>query len=312
MPWLPSAAAQLMLNPPRRSNSLTGGQRAAPAAAPLGPNHHRINAQQIKEQEAINRERRRQDEHAEEKRRQLVERQRAQYAHVPSQYAVGGGDGAAQQQYPPSFANGARGAAPQDDVEITVFVRECDPDAHSFTLKESVFAMGGGHNPPSPQRGSAYAIANNQATAAPTYRTTALRVARPAAGQPLLPLRSSNSAPVDHKAAAATRGEVPLYLRQRKAELDAEKAEAIRLADIQREQSRYPPGHRPLPEEERTVILTRLAERKKNLEGALGRLPMRFDTQAVRNRQREIEAEIAEVEEAERKFSVKRQIFVPI
>ncbi len=94
--------------------------------------------------------------------------------------------------------------------------------------------------------------------------------------------------------------------------MEAERAEACRLAGLQAEQAKYPPGHRPVSEEERAAILSKLAVRRRELEADLGRLPMRFDTQAVRLRQKQIEGELQEVEEAERKFSVKKQLFVPI
>lgn len=189
--------------------------------------------------------------------------------------------------------------APQDDVEIQVFVRECETDGHSFMVRESALAnIGARGQQQQQQHQPAY---QQQAPPRGGGATSASRPLAPsAANQP-------SATP-----SATKKGEVPMYLRQRKAEMEAEKEEAVRIAEIQREQSKYPPGHRPVTEEERMATLTSLAERKKQLEGDLGRLPMRFDTQAVRNRQKQIEQELAEVEEATKKFSAKKQLFVPI
>jgi hypothetical protein len=291
--------------------------RARPSSLPR-VNHARLNAQQIKEQEAINRERKRQDDFEQDRQRQLIERQKAQYSHVSSAYAPGALSGApvaAAASGAGARPNVPSGGGPVDDVEITVFVRECDRDAHSFVVRESSLqtAQRGGpmgrpaaeqqYQQPSPTRYGVQQQQQPQAVLAPRVANT------PSQQRPAAP----HSAPADTSAASRPKmGEVPLYLRQRKAELDAEKLEALRLAEVQREQAKYPPGHRPVSDEERVAILQRLAERKKGLEADLGRLPMRFDTQAVRNRQRQLESELAEVEEAERKFSVKKQLYVPI
>lgn len=235
----------------------------------------RQNYAQIKEQEQLNRERKRQEEFAAEKQQNVVQRHRAQYEHVTSH-----GYGTAQQ---------TQQAAGGDDVEIRVFVRECDPDRQIFSFMESDAA------PPTSQQ---------PRDAAPT-----------AAGQSkpvLYGRRATNSAEKRESPALSSRGEVPQYLMKRKAEMEAEK-EAIRAeVERQKELSQYPPGHRPVGEEERAAILAKLAARKKELEMELGRLPMRFDTMALRQKRQQIEGEMAEIEAATQKFSVKKQLFVPI
>ncbi len=107
-------------------------------------------------------------------------------------------------------------------------------------------------------------------------------------------------------------GNVPDYIRQRKAELQAEKDAAIAVIEEEKEKMKHPPGHRPVSEEERIGVLARLDARKTELERDLARLPMRFDTIAIKNRKAEIEKEMSEIEEAHRRFSVKKQLYVPI
>ncbi len=220
----------------------------------------RLNYQQIKEQEAINQERERQQQFEQEKHRNLVARQRQSYDHVAS------------------AGYGTKAVAPRsDDVEIKVFVRECDPDAKMFRMMESDVA-------PPPQEVDA---------------------------RPVLFGRRAHDTPSSAQSKAA-RGEVPKYLQKRKAEMEAEK-EAIRTeVERQKEISQYPPGHRPVTNEERAAILDKLSLRRKELEAELGKLPMRFDTQAIKQKRAQIEGEMNEIEAAERKFSVKKQLFVPI
>ena len=221
----------------------------------------RLNYQQLKEQEAINQERERQQQFEQEKQRNLVARQRHQYEHV---HSAG---------YKTKVV-GPRG----DDVEIKVFVRECEPDAKMFRMLESEVA------PPQQEVDTRPILFGRRAT-----------VDAPGSAQ-----------------SKASRGEVPKYLQKRKAEMEAEK-EAIRAeVERQKEISQYPPGHRPVTDEERAAILDKLSLRKKELEVELGKLPMRFDTQAVKHKRAQIEGEMNEIEAAERKFSVKKQLFVPI
>lgn len=244
-----------------------------------GPSHVRANQQLIKQQEMLNRERRLMDEEDSRQRAALAQKQRDKYSHVQS-HGYGRGGGPAQ--------NGSRGQELQngaDDVEIKVFVRECEPDGHTFVIPSN-----GGLRGPPPQ----------QHRADPNPVERAQPNPRAAQRAPSGPPRPSNL------------GIVPDYIQKRKQELRAEQ-DAVR-SELERRQevSKYPPGHRPVLEEERLEILDRLGQRKKDLELELGRLPIRFDTQAIKTRRAQIENELAEVEAAERKFSVKKQLFVPI
>lgn len=216
------------------------------------PNHARLNHLQIKEQEALNRQRQQQDAFEAEQKAALIRRQREKYSHVTSHVSQ-----------------------PQDDVEIKVFVRECEPGAQMYQVKEST-------------------------------------VAKPATQVQQQQNTQRVSTQNQNPGSAAKRGEVPHYLLKRKAEMEAEKEKIAQQLETERELAKYPPGHRPLEESERQEILQKLAQRKSQLQLDLGRLPMRYDTQAIKSRKNQLEAEMAEVEAAERKFSVKKQLFVPI
>jgi hypothetical protein len=283
-------------------------------------NHARQNRQQILEQQALNRERVKQDEYDADRKRALIERQKAQYAHAGPKVGQA-----------PREEDSAPGV--QDDVRIDVYVRECDPDRTSYSqlesaLKQAAERQQAARQQPQQQRQQA-APAHQAAPAAHYQQQQPAALARETpqgrqgsggrappsgGGSAALGLRrpSSTNDGQQSTVGGGARGQVPEYLRQRKAELEAEKSEARRIADIRAEQSKYPPGHRPVSEEERAEILARLATRRSELEGDLGKLPMRFDTQAIRQRRGQIETELQEVEAAERKFSVKKQLFVPL
>jgi hypothetical protein len=240
----------------------------------------RLNHAQIKEQEQLNKERVRNDEYKQERQQALVQRQRAQFDHITSH---GYGTKAPVKQ--------GGDAPPGDDVEIRVFVRECDPDAQAFSFFESQAAPAA---QPAPRSGRA----------------------QPAPGAVLFGRRASaeeRRAPQSREQPAApNRGEIPAYLLKRKAEMQSEKQTILAEMERQKELAQYPPGHRPVSEEERRAILEKLAQRKKELENEVGHLPMRFDTMALRQKRQQLESEMSEVEAAQQKFSVKKQLYVPI
>lgn len=241
----------------------------------------RLNYAQIKEQEQLNKERVRNEEYKQERQQALVQRQRSQFDHVTSH---GYGTTAAQK---PTIQK-----ASNDDVEIRVFVRECDPDAQVFSFFESQ-AQPNAQAPPAQPRVSGRA--------------------QPAPGTVMFGRRASaERAQQPQSRDQAARGEVPAYLVKRKAEMQNEKDMIVAEMERQKELAQYPPGHRPVSEEERRAILDKLAQRKKELENEIGHLPMRFDTMALRQKRQQLESEMAEVEAAQQKFSVKKQLFVPI
>ena len=215
---------------------------------------------QLKEQQQINRERRMLDEGDRQRKEAQAAQQKARFDHVKS------------------HGYGQAKSGDVDDVEIKVFVNECDDNRRVFSIMES-------------------SVTQQQPQSQPTRPQAA--IPKPKSSTPSLPPVSS-------------RGVVPDYLLKRKAEMQAEKEAIQRELELKQELSRYPPGHRPVTEEERLDILEKLSDRKKELQADLHRLPVRFDTQAVRQKRLQIENEMAETEAAERKFSSKKQLFVPI
>ncbi|KAH9577855.1 Enkurin domain [Trypanosoma melophagium] len=242
----------------------------------------RQNYLQIREQQQLNRERAREAAAERQREEEMIQRQKAQYNHVPSHgYGLSAGRGS-------------------DDVEIKVFIRECDADrAQSFSFMESDVE----------QR---RVIAEHAPRPQQTHRLPALPTQSKQHQSHQSQQQQQRSQQSSAKGANAVRGTVPKYILQRKAELAAEKAAVLREAERQKEMAKYPPGHRPVTEEERKETLAKLALRRKELEGELHKIPIRFDTQSIRARRSKIEGELREIDEAERKFSSNKQLFVPI
>lgn len=279
-------------------------------AAPLSNNTDRLrlNVQQVREQQQINRERKAIDELEAQKAQARIAKSKAQYSHVAPRVGPGAAVGATSSAAEYDGDNNYQ--APHDDVEITVFVRECEPDGGVQRMMESEILRqnarsNGNQQPASIPRNIAQQQQQPSQRAAvavpqPTYQRVPLQTQQDNAHKP--------GAPDGH----GKLGSVPSYLLQRKAELQAEKDAAAKAIEDEREKSRHPPGHRPVSEEERVAVLAKLDARKLELERDLARLPMRFDTIAVKNRRSEIEREMAEVEEAHRRFSVKKTLYVPL
>jgi hypothetical protein len=286
----------------------------------------RLNAQQVKEQEQINRERKMQDEMEASKNANRMAKSKAQYSHVQSKVAPF--TGASQNFYEQQQGNNNNElpsySQQEDDVEITVYVRETEPDGGVQRMMESqllrmngeqqrqydqnafagagrVGAAGRNNSMPSQQRSTSQNAKLLQQQRVPLQQQQQPSVAA-------IINNNKPSAPAGH----GKLGNVPDYLLQRKAQLQAEKDAAARAIEEEREKAKNPPGHRAVSEEERQAVLARLEARKLELERDLAKLPMRFDTIAVRNRRTEIEKEMSEVEEAHRRFSVRKQLFVPI
>ncbi|PBJ74705.1 hypothetical protein BCY84_12022 [Trypanosoma cruzi cruzi] len=231
-------------------------------------NAARQNYLQIREQQQLNRERAREAEVEERRAQELIQRQKARYNHVSSHgYGQLRGRG--------------------DDVEIKVFIRECEKGrAQEFSFMESdaLRRRGDTKQPLKPQ---------------------------PEQLLPRVPVQpKKEQAPVS--AVNVPRGVVPKYIIQRKAELAAEKVAVLREMERQKEIAKYPPGHRPVTEEERKETLAKLATRRKELEYELHKIPIRYDTQSIKARRNRIESELKEIDESERKFSAAKQLFVPI
>ena len=94
-------------------------------------------------------------------------------------------------------------------------------------------------------------------------------------------------------------GRVPDYLVERKLEL----LERERLRREKEELAHIPPGMRVLPEDERLRTLEILAENRADVETKLLALPIAKDgTPVVHRRKAELEARMAEIEDAQRIF----------
>lgn len=281
-------------------------------------NAAQLNRMQIREQEALNRQRQSQDDAEARREAQALRRTQAQYDHVTSHGYGRGGAAGASPAGPSSSASGASAAAAAsgggnarrgsanagvgqgDDVHIKVYVRECDEDAgQSFSYREG---------------GSAVTRAAPASGGAP-------RAARSFAGSPAHPQQANPSvrasAPVGggaktDDAVAPNRARVPRYLQQRKAEMAAEKAAVAAEAELQRQLSQIPPGHRRVSEEEKADTLRRIDERQHELEAQLAKIPIRFDTQSIQQRRRAIEDELRELDTRRSKYSTKNPLYVPL
>lgn len=95
------------------------------------------------------------------------------------------------------------------------------------------------------------------------------------------------------------RGKVPQYLRQRQEEWRQEE-EQRKAAEPD---PSVPPGHTLMPAEERRKTLQLLSEHQESLTKELQSLPLRTDTLRLQRRRADLEARLAEVEDALRIFS---------
>jgi hypothetical protein len=263
-------------------NRNTSQRQSAP---PLS--HAKLNMMQLKEQQAINRERKRQEEFEEQKKYQHAQSKRERFSHVPSHLNR---DYQIRSQLEVPSLHG-----PQDDVEIKVYIRECEPDVQMF----SQFESDGPRSPPKDVTPTRHRVSQMHTTR-PQSENSVHNVQR----NPAVP-------PKAVQAGAGNYGAVPRYLQERKAEMQAEKEYLKRQAEEAHERAKYPAGMRPVTSEERSVMLEQIQNRKRELEVDLGRIPIRFDTLASRERRKQIETELLEVEAAEKKFSGTKQILVP-
>eukprot|EP00758_Cryptobia_borreli_P009338 Tbor_TRINITY_DN5471_c4_g5::TRINITY_DN5471_c4_g5_i2::g.24208::m.24208 len=234
-----------------------------------------VNHMAIKEQEQLHRQRRQEQIEEENRQKELINKQRNKYNHVNSKgYGKRSSSSNDNNNNLKNNNNSFTSTGPQDDVKITVFVRECDSDGYSFVLD----GVGDGSNNNDNLQNNK--INNDKNTNAP---------------KPLPP-----------------KGHIPPYLQKIKAELQVNKQTILDNIALKEAQSNIPHGHRIVSDTERKDILYRLGERQKELESELGRIPIRFDTMSIRARRERIEEEMREVEEGLRKFGCKKELYVPI
>eukprot|EP01064_Diplonema_japonicum_P032535 TRINITY_DN6146_c0_g1_i5.p1 TRINITY_DN6146_c0_g1~~TRINITY_DN6146_c0_g1_i5.p1 ORF type:complete len:265 (+),score=66.10 TRINITY_DN6146_c0_g1_i5:225-1019(+) len=254
--------------------------------------YERQNKDFIKEQQTLRKEVKLQQEAEKAKGEKRVERMKAKYnttGRKPAAAAVA----ASPPAMPPKHSQQRHGGE-----VIEVFVRETEPEfSHHYTIEE-------GMAPPPPR----------QAQAAPTSTP-------PSTHTTMSSSRTQNtSSPNLHSCGSAAgmagaarkkpAGHIPAYLKQRRQELEDEKAEVERIRNEVKEKQRYPAGHMPLGEEEKEAILKGLNCKKDELMSEMNRLPMRYDTTSVRNRRNALEDQIREVENKIGTFS-RKQVYVP-
>jgi hypothetical protein len=105
----------------------------------------------------------------------------------------------------------------------------------------------------------------------------------------------------------ANRGKVPLYLKQRKQELEAGKA----AAEYERTKEKVPDGLRRVGMDEQQETLEILNERKAHAEKKYEHLPLRITTQRARQAKEALEEKIRATEALIKLYS-KPKVYVPI
>lgn len=96
-------------------------------------------------------------------------------------------------------------------------------------------------------------------------------------------------------------GKVPNYIERIKSEMKVteEKREEARA------KAKMPPGTRLMTEDERIQTLEELQKQKQSISELLFSLPLSLKTDALKNRKRELEAKLLEIERAVTTFSRK-------
>lgn len=219
-------------------------------------------------------------------------------------------------------------SADADDAEVRVYVRECDgDDARQIRYRESESEVyttanapeecadtrpgGGGdyRDEPDDAEGNHRAMrprGNDRVGAREDQRAAPVRNPAPRPAATRAGPSSTTDLPGSH-----TRGAVPRYLQQRKAELHAEKQAIVEHAQQMKEMAKIPPGHRLVDDAEKAYTIEKLNERKAELELQLHKIPIRFDTESIKTRRRNIEEELSEIEMSKKKYSGNKPLYVP-
>lgn len=272
-------------------------------------NADRMNRLQIVEQEKINRERKLQEELEGVRRQQRLERSRAKFDYVNGTVFSGARAPNAASRKVRNQLNSCG-----EDAEVRVFIRECDSEgAKAFVYRESDILMGDENIAQLNHGFSAQRGAPQRASGNP--KSPAIRVkASPAHREKSSAVPSYSLAQVCEpgEGEKSKLGHVPRYLELRKAELAEAKRAAAEERDRLEHLSKIPPGHRFVPEEEKTETVKVLNSRLEELEMQLRKIPVRFDTLGIRQKRQVIEEEMALIEEAIRRYSTKRPLYVPL
>lgn len=105
----------------------------------------------------------------------------------------------------------------------------------------------------------------------------------------------------------STLGTVPAYLQKRREQWEHEREERVRNTP----DPDMPPGHRPMPTEERQQTLDMLHKTHRELQARLTALPICSDTLRLQKAKEELETKLTEVEEAIKVFS-RPKVFIKI
>eukprot|EP01063_Lacrimia_lanifica_P034779 TRINITY_DN6516_c0_g2_i1.p1 TRINITY_DN6516_c0_g2~~TRINITY_DN6516_c0_g2_i1.p1 ORF type:complete len:292 (+),score=113.04 TRINITY_DN6516_c0_g2_i1:58-933(+) len=274
----------------------------------------RQNKQHIREQQLLNKEQRLQEVAAKEKQEKRQTALKAQYnkpgAGTPQQQPV--------QKVNPTPKTRETVRQPPGEV-IEVFIRETQPEyAQYYTVSEKNPIPQGTHQPPPSHRRRDDPEEEMESPGRATENPPAAARCGAAAGPLGAARRRSRDAtpseaaatPMSSSGAGHKTGKVPAYLTARKQQLQDEKDECARVIEEQKKRSKYPSGCVPLAEGEKTEILKGLEAKKNDLMLEINKLPMRFDTVAVRKRRVELEDQIREVETKITTFS-RKVVYVP-
>ncbi|EFC43675.1 predicted protein [Naegleria gruberi] len=98
-------------------------------------------------------------------------------------------------------------------------------------------------------------------------------------------------------------GRVPQYIKDRKA-IKHEKEQKEK--EEQKKKDECPPGMRLVSEEDRLETLTELEKSKREVQGAINKLPMLCDTQFLQQKKNNMERKLQEIDEAIKIFSRKK------
>ena len=102
-------------------------------------------------------------------------------------------------------------------------------------------------------------------------------------------------------------GKIPKYIENMK--LENEKK--LQTEKLRKETAKYPKGTRLLSEEERLFTLEKLKQSRDDINKVIERLPITPDTQAFKNKKKELFKKLDEIENAIETFS-KKKVFVKV
>lgn len=268
-------------------------------------NAARLNRLQLLEQEQLNRNRKANEEAEAARYQQQLQQSKAKFNYVSSTASTG-------------FASRHRVSG--EDPEIRVYISECGGEiGRTFAYRESE-ALASEEAQFSNKGSTTRApVAGSAGTRKGPLEKLGNRSSHASNGQSRVPSLTSSAIPSYSLASTCQPGEkdgsrlghVPRYLQHRKAELEAAKRASLAEKERLEQEAKIPPGYRLVPEEEKMKTIEEANQRLKELEVALRKIPIRFDTQNIRQKREKIEEEMDELEQTKKKFSTKRPLYVP-